>query len=345
MSASHSKEPNFYSVLNVPASVLGDDLRAAYLKLALKYHPDRNPGDKKAEDKFKAISQAYAILRDPQSRVKYDRLLAKRARKGPTPKHPAPPPRHGAPPTPKKPFARPHGYTSAGTYNPPPEAAARHSPPSPQASRSDRASREGAQRRERAQPPRPSTPPSVPSPTSSPAAKTSPIAAPGTAPSQDPEDILAGFFTTPEGEFSLKKLQEELQKSGLSTGPAVLDKIKNYGQKARAASKSRFSLKKIFRSLKDFFFFTPLAAPGPKVTEFDLVFGLALLPEAALKGSSVELQYFQDGHERKLAIRVPPGIQNNTRLRLAGQGNLKPNGARGDLIIAISIRPKENFFS
>ena len=51
-----------------------DDLKKAYRKLAMQYHPDRNPGDKQAEAKFKEVNEAYDILKDDQKRAAYDRF-------------------------------------------------------------------------------------------------------------------------------------------------------------------------------------------------------------------------------------------------------------------------------
>ena len=62
-----------YTVLGVPRSADAADIKAAYRKLALKYHPDRNPGDAAAEERFKEISEAYATLRDPEGRARFDR--------------------------------------------------------------------------------------------------------------------------------------------------------------------------------------------------------------------------------------------------------------------------------
>jgi molecular chaperone DnaJ len=64
---------NPYQVLGVERSAGQDEIKAAYRKLALRYHPDRNPGDSEAEERFKEVSQAYATLRDPQSRARFDR--------------------------------------------------------------------------------------------------------------------------------------------------------------------------------------------------------------------------------------------------------------------------------
>ena len=63
----------FYEVLGVARGASGDDLKKAYRKLAMQHHPDKNPGDKAAEHKFKTLSEAYDVLRDEQKRAAYDR--------------------------------------------------------------------------------------------------------------------------------------------------------------------------------------------------------------------------------------------------------------------------------
>lgn len=65
---------DYYKILGVERKASADDIRSAYRKLAMQYHPDKNPGDKKAEDKFKEINEAYQVLSDEQKRARYDQL-------------------------------------------------------------------------------------------------------------------------------------------------------------------------------------------------------------------------------------------------------------------------------
>jgi molecular chaperone DnaJ len=65
---------DFYDILGVAKSADADELKRAYRKLAMQYHPDRNAGDKSAEQKFKDISEAYDVLKDDQKRAAYDRF-------------------------------------------------------------------------------------------------------------------------------------------------------------------------------------------------------------------------------------------------------------------------------
>jgi len=69
-------EKDYYKVLGVAKDVAAQDLNKAYRKLARKYHPDANPDDPKAEDKFKELSEAYSVLNDPEKRKEYDEVRA-----------------------------------------------------------------------------------------------------------------------------------------------------------------------------------------------------------------------------------------------------------------------------
>jgi len=67
-----STKRDFYEILNIERNASNDEIKSAYRKLALKYHPDKNPGNNEAEEKFKEAAEAYAILKDSQKRERYD---------------------------------------------------------------------------------------------------------------------------------------------------------------------------------------------------------------------------------------------------------------------------------
>jgi len=63
---------DYYDVLGVDRKAGADDIKRAYRKMAIKYHPDKNPGNKEAEAKFKECAEAYEVLSDPEKRQRYD---------------------------------------------------------------------------------------------------------------------------------------------------------------------------------------------------------------------------------------------------------------------------------
>ena len=65
---------DYYEVLGVSKNATDAEIKAAYKKMAIKYHPDRNPGNKEAEEKFKEAAEAYDVLRDPEKRQRYDQF-------------------------------------------------------------------------------------------------------------------------------------------------------------------------------------------------------------------------------------------------------------------------------
>src|ERR1700674_1842403 len=65
---------DYYDTLGVGRAASAEQLKKVYRGLAMKFHPDRNPGDKNAEHKFKEISEAYDVLKDDQKRAAYDRF-------------------------------------------------------------------------------------------------------------------------------------------------------------------------------------------------------------------------------------------------------------------------------
>lgn len=69
-----AEKRDYYEILGVTKNVTSDDLKKSYRKLAIQFHPDKNPGDKKSEEKFKELSEAYEVLSDPKKKQMYDQF-------------------------------------------------------------------------------------------------------------------------------------------------------------------------------------------------------------------------------------------------------------------------------
>ncbi|MDD2237744.1 MAG: DnaJ domain-containing protein, partial [Kiritimatiellae bacterium] len=69
-----SGKKDFYEVLGIGRNASAEEIKKAYRKMAVKYHPDKNPGDQKAEEQFKEISEAYEILSDARKKQQYDQF-------------------------------------------------------------------------------------------------------------------------------------------------------------------------------------------------------------------------------------------------------------------------------
>ncbi len=69
-----SEKRDYYEVLGIHRNAAETEIKKAFRQMAVKYHPDKNPGDKTAEGKFKELSEAYEVLSDPQKRAQYDQF-------------------------------------------------------------------------------------------------------------------------------------------------------------------------------------------------------------------------------------------------------------------------------
>ena len=69
-----AEKRDYYEVLGLQKGASEDEIKKAFRKMAMKYHPDKNPGNKEAEEKFKEINEAYGVLSDPEKKSKYDRF-------------------------------------------------------------------------------------------------------------------------------------------------------------------------------------------------------------------------------------------------------------------------------
>src|SRR5687767_15392335 len=74
MGMAATEKRDYYEVLSDSRDASVDEIKRAYRRLALQYHPDKNPGDPSAEEKFKEAAEAYSVLSDPDKRARYDRL-------------------------------------------------------------------------------------------------------------------------------------------------------------------------------------------------------------------------------------------------------------------------------
>ena len=250
-------------------------MRRAYLALAIKYHPDRNPGDTGAEERFKDISQAYAVLSDPVARKRYERLRVKKK------------------PAAEKTSAASSSSSASSAAGPAPGGAS-SSRPSASGSSSNNSKNDGSE-------------------------------------SADFDEILAGFFKTAKGRETLRDLEGALGKAGLKFKMEDFTNWMKSRQKPQTAAKNG-----LWRELSRW-----LPGAGKlarrKTARYEISYQLSLTTEAAASGTSVEIIYQRDDKSHQLTVKIPPGLKDGARLRLAGQGRLKPDQTRGDLILSLMV--------
>ena len=275
---------NLHAVLGVDEGASPEALRKAYLALAVKYHPDRNPGNREAEERFKDISQAYAILSDPTAKARYERSRPKNS-------------------------TRPGSSAGAGR-----SAGPEAGPRSAEAG-SDHGSAAGAAG-------------------SGASGGTDGSAKPGEA---DFDEILANFFKTAKGRETLRDLEGELNKAGIKF---KMDDFAEWFKKKQPSAASPDRGGSFWERLGSWL---PGAAfrAGKKEKQYEVQYQISLTPQVAAAGATLEITYQRDERSPQgrhhLKVKIPAGTKNGDRLRLAGQGHLKPDQSRGDLILTVMV--------
>ena len=290
---------DLHAILGLDEKAGPEELRRAYLALAVKYHPDRNPGDAEAEERFKDISQAYAVLSDPAARARYERLMRGRRASATA---------AGARTEQKPPGATTSaGGQAAGSSSQQPGASSSSSSTRPDGGRAGAEEGGGAG------------------------------SASANSSEADFEEILNGFFKSAKGRDLLKDLENELNKAGVKFNLNDFTRwIKN-----RKATIAASESKPLWRRLTDWF--TGAEARAQKeAARFDISYQLTLSTQAATTGTTVEISYPRDGGDHRLKIRIPGGAKDGSRLRLSGQGRLKPDGGRGDLVLRVQVGPRQS---
>jgi curved DNA-binding protein CbpA len=309
--------PDFYAILGVPPEASPERLREAYTRLAKKYHPDLNPDRPHYGELFKSVTEAYAVLRDAETRAKYDRLRKKLKSPKPKPKTPTQSPAKA------ESQAKPRPQASPG---PAPEAAKaaqaqkRAATPPPQADSAAPPKKEG-----QAQKPPPKEAQAKDSQAKEGQAKE------GQAQGQISPDQVDNFvnrlFKSRLGRATLGQIQEELSQAGLGVSAERLSR-QDPTEKKGLWSLAKDAVKNLFAK--------PLAPANG--SPYDITYRLAISRQAATTGTSVSINYLRDQNQtNRLEIHIPPGVKDQSQLRLSGQGHLGPGRTRGDLVLTISV--------
>jgi curved DNA-binding protein CbpA len=303
--------PDFYAILGVREDASGEQLREAYLRLAKKYHPDKNPDKPQFAELFKSISEAYAVLREAQTRARYDRLRKKFQK----PKADVRP-KTTVKPAPKPgPAAKGPAAGQSRTKSQTAETKAKAAEAQKTRSQTQTQAKTQAQAKNQAN------------------SQTGQGPKTGTASESSAESILENFLTqlfkTRTGRSALQKTQGDLSKEGLGV---TIDRLSRH--KVAGSPKGKKSLMhKVARALKEFF-----SPSGQSQTVYDVAHKLAVSPHFAKAGTTITISYLRDNNQNhSLEVNVPPGITDQTKLRMPGAGHLKPDRTRGDLILTVNI--------
>lgn len=322
MSAVASYKKDLHAILGLSETASPEELRKAYLNLAVKYHPDRNPGDPEAEERFKDISQAYAILSDPAARAKYERL---RPQKSPQPK--------AARPAASGMGARP-GASASNTR----AQQATGPKPRPANPRPAAGTKSAGAASEKAKPKNSAKSASSGGPSPSEAFKDTDASTQQTSrpetPDNDFDEILSGFFKSDKGRETLRDLEGELGKAGINFKAEDFAEWVRQKQKPpkQAAPDNRTFLEKLASWLPG-----AEARAQKKAAQYDISYQITLSPQAAASGTTVEISYQQDNAPHRLKVKIPAGIKDGSKLRLTAQGREKPDKTCGDLILSVQV--------
>ena len=282
---------DYYSVLGLDKNVSQDDIKKSYRKLAKKYHPDTNPGNKQAEEKFKDINEAYEVLGDQEKRKKYDNFGSEfNFQNG----YDFDPSQYGFGKNVKYEFRtdgtgdysdffnmffRGNGFDFDGIFN-----------------------RSGADRR-------------------------------GMSHTYDGEDVGAEIEITPEEGF--KGVEKRVTLRGRNGDKSLTFKIPTGvrdGEKIRLKGQGEAGVNG--GQSGDLFLTVRLKSGGRfALEENDLTTALDIMPWDAALGSEMAV----DTLDGRILVKVPAGIQTDSKIRVAGKGYVDRGGRRGDLYIRVRI--------
>lgn len=293
---------DYYKILGVAQDASTDEIKRAYRRLARKYHPDLNPGDKAAEERFKDIGEAYNVLSDPTKRSQYDQFSRFLTQKRSSKRRPAArAPRNGT----KAPDARFEQYADFNSFLD--DLLNRRSPPRTVSQPPPRSRRVDS--------------PDAFRPRNTKTAYT--VSRPA------PRDIEARLTLPLEKAYTggRERIRLEDGRSLEVTMPPGMVS----GQRIRLKGQGGYG--------GDLYLKISVAAhPYFQIEGIDILTVLPVTPSEAVLGYGVEVPTL-DG---LVKLTLPPGVKSGQRLRLSGKGYLARDGSRGDQLVEVQVvAPRE----